>query len=286
MKVTTLSVVLFLSMTGLTGCNFISEDAKGQHGTNQKRPAQIKETQQANKKVGDLALAAAKGDTAEVQALLAAGYDVNQANEYGSTVLMTAAATGQAEVVRALLNFGAKVNAQQKDSKLTPLLFAVWNVDNTDVVRALIESGADLEAKDRSGDTALIIAARKGRVSSLNALIAAGANVNARSTQNGTTALMAAAALNDSSDRVPANRIAIVKALLTAGADVNAKQDNGHTALMFAAIGGHTAVTRTLVEAGADVNARNVDGDSALALAERNKQNAIVQELKGITSLE
>ncbi len=87
----------------------------------------------------------------------------------------------------------------------------------------------------------LTAAAMKGHTETVNALLEAGADVNAES-RLGITALIAAAGNG---------RTETVKALLAAGADVNAEVIGGFTALRFAELGGHTRTVRLLRKAGA-----------------------------------
>ena len=74
-----------------------------------------------------------------VNALLAAGADVNASNEDGRTALMLAAAAGRAAAVKSLLRGGANVSAQDKDGK-TALMLAT-KFARTEVVKLLKQAG-------------------------------------------------------------------------------------------------------------------------------------------------
>ena len=118
-----------------------------------------------------------------------------------------------------------------------------------------------INALDRRGyrTTALIMAARRGHTATVEGLLAAGADVNAKD-EDGNTALIATARRGHS---------AIAEVLLAAGADVNAKDEDGNTALI-AVVGarrGNTATIEVLLAAGADVNAKNKHGETALKTA-------------------
>lgn len=89
--------------------------------------------------------AAGKGDMAGVERLLAAGANVNAANNNGWTALMAAARSGKAEVVGILINAGANVNATQADGA-TALMSATRH-GHVEVVRRLILAGADVNMK-------------------------------------------------------------------------------------------------------------------------------------------
>jgi ankyrin repeat protein len=115
---------------------------------------------------------------------------------------------------------------------------------------ALIKRGADVNAPQGDGVTALHWAARHGDAELLTALLAAGANARAA------TRLGAYTPLHLAAERGSA---AIVKALLGAGAVVDARTSTGATPLMLAAAAGDTAAIAALVDKGADVNAAERD---------------------------
>jgi len=70
----------------------------------------------------------------------------------GETALMTAAKVGNLEPVRALLDGGAKVDTADPTYNQTALMIAVRD-DHPAVVRLLVERGADVNAKTRTGQT-------------------------------------------------------------------------------------------------------------------------------------
>ena len=104
----------------------------------------------------------------------------------------------------------------------------------------LIKHGADVDAKDRYGMTALHWAADNGSVDIVKLLLKAGANVNVTNIY-GKTALHYAVIWGFTD---------IVKALVIAGADVNATDNDGETALQFAKNGGHHVKVKNTIEAG------------------------------------
>ena len=101
-------------------------------------------------------------------------------------------------------------------------------------------------------------AARTGSAAVVSLLLAHGADVNARETWRGQTALMWAAAGSNAE---------AVTLLAAAGADASARSQAGFTPLLFAARAGHTDAAKALVEAGADVNDPLPDGVAPLVLA-------------------
>jgi len=95
----------------------------------------------------------------------------------------------------------------------------------TDEVKSLLDRGANVNARDSLGFTALMFAAKSGSTSTVKLLLAKGADANVRSKILGYTALINAAAFGDEK---------MVEALIAQGANVNARNDDGVTALTFA----------------------------------------------------
>ena len=139
----------------------------------------------------------------------------------------------------------------------------------TENIERLLAAGAEVDAKDEKGVTALMHASAESHTQSVEVLLAAGADVNAKA-NDGLSALMVVARGNTK----------IVGALLDAGADVNAEAQHGVTPLMVAVAMGHRAIVRTLLDAGADVDARADSGVTALILSERNGYVEIAALLK------
>jgi ankyrin repeat protein len=137
-------------------------------------------------------------------------------------------------------------------------------------VEALLAKGADINAKGRFGDIPLVAASQAGRREIVEMLLAKGAEVNAPS-QRGRTALMAASGMGKRD---------IVKILLAKGAEVNARDQSGGTALMSASGCGHHEILEILLAKGAEVNAKdNIRGDTALMAACRRGHRQAVQVL-------
>jgi ankyrin repeat protein len=115
---------------------------------------------------------------------------------------------------------------------------------NEQMVKLLLDAGADPNGRLPGGETRLMTAARTGRIGPVQALIAAGADVNACD-DNEQTAIMWASADGHAD---------VVQALIKAGAEFRASLDSGFTPLFFAVREGQTKVIRVLLDAGADVN--------------------------------
>jgi len=160
------------------------------------------------------------------------------------------------------------------DTDVTPLMRAARKGE-VDSVKRLLAEGADVNARDWTGKTALLRACVYARTSPqvVALLLAAGADPNAAD-RAGVTALMGAASFAED------NSLVILRNLLAAGASPNAKARNGGTPLMRAAGLGHVEAVRVLLEAGADVGAHTDNGFTALSLAEQYGHPEVVQVLK------
>ena len=196
----------------------------------------------------------------------------------GNTALIQAAWDGDSSKVQALLQAGADVNASNREG-LTALMASTSGGRGTGdagIAKALIAKGADVNAANIYGRTALMEVARNGNLEFVNLLLAHGANVNAKPT-GGVTALMQAA-LN--------GHTAIVGALLEYGADPNASDEQGHTALIWAAGKGHVESVRMLLAHHANVDAKDSRGETALVWAMKAKKTEVVRLLREAGSRE
>jgi uncharacterized protein len=155
---------------------------------------------------------------------------------------------GAREDALALIAEGANVNVPEASGNGTPALhWAVYQHD-TELVRALLEAGAEPSVRNLFGSTPLMEAAAVGHATIIAMLLEAGANVEAENYE-GQTALMAVARTGN---------LDAARLLLDAGADPNAYEAwGGQTAIMWAAARRHPDMIRLLAEHGADPNARS-----------------------------
>jgi ankyrin repeat protein len=136
-------------------------------------------------------------------------------------------------------------------------------------LKKLIETGDDLNFKNKDGDTLLIIASINNRIEIAENLIKAGADLNIQN-YNGDTALIIA---------IKNNYIEIAKMFIDAEADLNIKDNNGDTALLWASINNRIEIAKMLIDAGADLNIQNYNGDTALIIAIKNNYIEIAKML-------
>ncbi len=159
--------------------------------------------------------------------------------------------------IRSLLDKGANVNAPQFDGT-TALHWAAYN-DDFETAKLLTDAGADVKAQNRYGITPLTPAITSSADDLVELLLEKGADSNV-TLEGGETALMTASRVGS---------VRAVKALLAKGADVYAKEDLGQNALMWAAAEGQTDVVQALIEAGADPCVRVKSGFTAFLFAVR-----------------
>lgn len=196
-----------------------------------------------------------KERTAMIEALLARGADVYAQNRAGQTVLMWAAEHGILRHVQLILRPDMNVNARDNTGQ-TALVYlnnAIFR-DYVPIAEFLLQHGADVHGKDKSGVTPLMRAVSVDSLSLVAKMLDRGAEVNAKD-EWGKTAIMYA-----SGD----NGVPIAQALLDRGADINASDKHGKTVLMYAAESGNPPLVRFLLTRGADVKARDADGRTAL----------------------
>ena len=163
---------------------------------------------------GDLADAAMRGDTDAVEALLAAGADVNEPRGDGATALHWAAYGDRLDMAASLIEAGANVAARNR-AGVTALSLAA-EAGSAAMTERLLDAGADPLETLPNGETALMMAARTGNVETIELLIDRGAEIDARETRRGTTALMWAAAYGNP---------AAVRSLANHGADLGLRSD-------------------------------------------------------------
>ncbi|MGZ3768162.1 MAG: ankyrin repeat domain-containing protein [Bdellovibrio sp.] len=166
---------------------------------------------------------AAKGQLAPLQLSLDSGFDVNQINKKGESLLMTAAANGKTDSVKYLISKKANINLKDNDQK-SALYYAITNEEH-EIAKLLIDSGADLNSLNEIDDTALILASSVNDANTMKLILQKDPNLINKANKEGKTPLMEAARHGSSET---------VKILLSAGADKLAKNELGKTSLDIA----------------------------------------------------
>ena len=154
------------------------------------------------------------------------------------------------------------LDAKESTSGNTALIQIARFKSGIEIAKALIAAGANVNATNKDGDTALMDGALFRNPEIVKVLIAAGADVNAKDGRDKTV-------LMHSKDNK------ITEMLIAAGADVNAKDKYGYTALMYAVANGYPEIVKALLAAGADVNAKDRYGKTALTRAKEGNNQEI-----------
>ncbi|PUE30534.1 ankyrin repeat domain-containing protein [Limnohabitans sp. Jir72] len=190
---------------------------------------------------------------------------MDQININGQFVM--AGRVGKVERVQALLDQGAQVNSRDRNGD-TPLNMAAAK-GNTELVQVLIKAGADVNLGNLSGVTPLMGAAFMADAQSFRALLAAGAKTEPLDRVKKNAATYAAAH----------GCTACLQELVKAQTDVNAKLENDLTLLMWAAAYGQEEAVRYLLAQGAERTAKDNRGKTAQALAREGNHLALASLL-------
>ena len=181
--------------------------------------------------------------------------------------------SGKAELVRELTARGADVNAQAGARR-----------GRVTIGRSVVEGATDpytFGVGSRRLATPFWLAADAAKVELMRVLLEAGADPHL-ATEDGSTALMVAAGLGHTGDArrregwTASRAVEAVDLLLELGADVNATNEAGFTALHGTAFPGATAVVPLLVSQGADLNAQEFRGRTAYRIAQGHKGSGMI----------
>ena len=197
--------------------------------------------------------AAEKGCVETAQRLLQVCTD----RGYYSKALTVAARKGHTEIVRLLVDAGADKESRDAN-RWTALLHAAAG-GHTEIAGLLLDAGADKDVCNGFGKSALLLATENGRTEISRMLVDGGADTDLQDKKTGKTALMYAAS---------AGHTDIARLVLDAGADKDVRQRDGKSALLLAVVNRHIEITRMLVHAGADKDLQDLQaGKTALMYA-------------------
>ncbi len=215
------------------------------------------------------------GDAARVAALIKAGADVNEANQFGATPMSQAALRGDTEVLRLLLKGGANPDSPNAEGETALMLVA--RTGNVEAAKLLVKAGAKVDAREKwGGQTALIWAAAQDQPQMIAFLVSKGAEVDAHSVVRDWPRRMTAEERPKDMNRggmsglmfaAREGHVDAVRTLLKAGANPDFTDPDGSTALIVALMNGHWDTAKLLIDAGADVNMWDLWGQSPLYMA-------------------
>jgi ankyrin repeat protein len=207
--------------------------------------AQIAPTEAEWRAYGGLHAAAARGDVAGIEKLIASGENKEAVDRSGRTPLHVAAYLKKHDAARALIRLGADPSKLEIDRYDIITIAAVAN--DLPMVRLAIEGGGNPKAvTSRYDGTALIAAAHLGHVEVVKMLILAKAPLDHVNNLKW-TALIESIVLGDGGT----NHTETLRALVDAGANIDIPDGNGSTPLKLARDRGHREMAAILEKAGA-----------------------------------
>ncbi|MCP4574536.1 MAG: hypothetical protein GY838_19470 [bacterium] len=216
-----------------------------------------------------LHVAAAHGQVDIARLLLDAGAQVDAGDSDLSTPLHVAAVRGQLAMVNLLIDRGADL-AFQDNNGAWSMSFAVSRNDTT-IIERIMEAGAPLDLVTANGTTLVHMAASRGRTDLFARFVDAGISPDSAN-EDGMTPLHYAAM---------GGRTDMITLLLDRGASIDLADQHGNTALMQAAWRGRTEAASALVSAGADVNVVDDWERTSLWIAAAEGQLPLVAALLG-----
>ncbi|CAH3183153.1 unnamed protein product, partial [Porites evermanni] len=219
--------------------------------------------------------AASKANLTAVKELLQFdGIKIDAVDTSGSTALHCAATDGAVEIVKTLLEAGADARAKDYD-KMTPIHFACTD-GNLDTVKTLFEHAEKscelstmLDERNRDGETALHAAVEGGYVDIVQLCLEKGANV--RSRRANLAHPLHIAAIN--------GHVEIAKCLMQHHAKIEARNVNHETPLHKAAASNKPRMVELLLEKGADIECLDKDNYTPLLVAASEGHTNVVQLL-------
>jgi len=216
--------------------------------------------------LSELQLAAARGQSDYIKALIAQGADINEPNKHGTTPLILAADNGHLEVVKLFIAQKANVNAKDND-QMTALMAAASD-GHSEIVKVLMEANANPNITNKFGSTALANAVFFGHDEATKTLLSTGTKTNS---EIGDKTLLIAAGLGNTP---------IVKTLLNAGFNIDARGKKGRTPIMVAIAFEHPETVQFLIDNKADLTVKDDEGATLMELAESENNSAIINALK------
>ena len=191
----------------------------------------------------------------------------------GKSALILASQQGEVEVIRLLLQLGANIHQRDKD-RFTALHWASTNGHNA-VVETLLKrsNGAKVNKQGKGEQTALHLAVANGHLDAVKTLLVHGADVQKEA--KGRAALHIA---SQKGDRQMVRFLLLHKVCF--GVNVNQRStQNSTTPLHWAAMEGHSEVAETLLNYGADHEMKNHVGNTPLIMAARRGHTSVIKVL-------
>ena len=207
----------------------------------------------------------------KVKSMVERGHNVNKkgANtfKFYRTPLMYAAGEGRFDVVKYLINHGADLS-KTNDYEQTALHYAS-EYGHLNVVELLLSKGAGINVEDKWCRTPLMLAVNRGHSDILLCLINHGADLN-KTNVHKRTALHCA---------IERGQLKVVELLLSKGAGIDVEDEDGHIPLTLAIKMGHSDILLRSINHGVDLNKTNIHKRTALHYASKYGHLEVVELL-------
>ena len=215
------------------------------------------------------------GALAVVKMLVEAGAGLCGTCNHGGTCLIHAAYHGHTETVRYLVGLKGlqDVKLNHEGENYLSALYCAVHQNHADVVKVLIDAGANIETRDKESWTPLMYACKNGSQPIVKMLVAAGADVRATEKDGWASLTIAAGYGHTETVRY------LVGLKGSHDVDVNHKSENDLSALFCAVRGKHADMVKVLIDAGADIETRNKHSWTPLIQSSRHGELAIVKIL-------
>lgn len=212
-----------------------------------------------------LSLAIEKNNTPHVIFYAQNGADINAQDMQGNTPLGRALESPSIDMLKTLIT---PKNVLSKDSDgQTPLHIAIIKDSPFEYIQYLIDSGADVNARNKNGDSVLYLAVKKNKKDVGDVLLSRNADIFATNTEN------------NSPLRIALTEGGEVQDWLITSRTLNIVDGSGNTPLHYAAEWNLKDALSSLIQKGANVNAVNSNGESALFSAVKADSPEIIQLL-------
>jgi ankyrin repeat protein len=210
------------------------------------------------------------GDAAAIRALAADGVSVEAADKYGEPALHLAARLEQPVSVRALLELGADITSRGPTGKTVVHYLAAY-AKTLPLLERVVHLGAEVDDRDKFGQTPLMTAVLRGHVRGARALLALGADPLMRDDTGGTVVYhFVAGTYGFRPGESHTEQLALLRDLMARGVDPNVSGPYGKTAVTVAAEKGLSDVLDVLRNGGGAMSAPDPSGLTPLQTAAVN----------------
>ncbi len=231
-------------------------------------------------------------DQKKMRRLLEDGANANMIVDDDETLLIKAITDNDLDSLLLFLEFGAKVDCTTTGMRAThdpvensPLKHACWS-NFPEAIGPLVEAGEDPNQKDQHGKPLIFWECGRGRFEVVKALVEAGADVHVKDGYDATILMAVPHSWHPGNfKKWPEDDLKVwdttgmklTKYLLGLGVEVNQQDVHGYTALMRAALFGQLGIVKVLMEAGEDPYLESKQEGMAIDIARKRGMDHVVE---------